>query len=253
MSTNLEGCFFPSHLPYRKPLPVTCPAPNYHKMAVKIDVSKVKSIIYDLIVDFSNARAIDVKNCEQLKEISPTPAMMEADAALFQQAYSTSKTVRSRANTLATKQAYDKLMENHLTWIGIIEADPNITLEIAQSLGYPLAAERTQAKVPPQANKPTYRLRLNQGEIELNAETYRQGSKLVIPNWRVSEDKGLTWKMLPAMKSGTKRIVKGLEIGKEYWFSVCYATTAGEGPWSTELKVILSPDAPVGIERPKKE
>lgn len=219
-------------------------------MDVKFCVSTVKRTpLRDLIV-FTNDRITNMEACADfIPEPDPTIENMRARRDLFATRQATYKANPSEINKQLRNDAFNELIEGHLSWMKLGEKLSAGDKDKALRLGYPLYAERTPAEVPQGVPaKPTFELTVNPGEIILKAAPYKQESKNIYYNWKMSTDNGLTYQNLPNTSSSHRRKA-ALEFNKNYYFKVAYATNAGEGPLSEAVVICLTPDM---VGKPKK-
>lgn len=221
-------------------------------MEVNFNVSAVKDIKLSEIVSFTNDRITNMEECADfIPEPDPSIENMRARCDLFSTRQSTYKANPSELNKQLRNEAYDELINGHISWMDqgkkLCAGDINKALR----LGYPLFATRTKAVIPEgKPLKPTFDLTPNPGEVVLKATPYKQESKTIYYNWQMSED-GVTYQYLPTFGSSYRRRIV-LEFHKTYYFKVAYATSAGEGPWSDTLEITLTPDM-VGKPKRKKK
>lgn len=210
---------------------------------LKINRQSIKSLNTGLLLTFTSDRVVNMTGNPYFTAPAPTIVEMNALAKSFRDADSLARQVRSILNTQARQTAYEALIQGHVDWIDYIEGMAGLTMEKLLTTGYTPYAERTSATVPPPAGKPSYKPGLNTGEIMLIATPYKQGAHKILYNWKVSEDQGATWQNMVTLGNSHRRKTTGLELFKEYWFKVAYATTAGEGEASEHVTVVLTQDS----------
>ncbi|MBI5916529.1 MAG: hypothetical protein HY842_14220 [Bacteroidetes bacterium] len=210
---------------------------------LKINRQSIKSLNTGLLLTFTSDRAVNMTGNPYFPTPVPTVLAIQDLAKTFRDADALALHVRSILNPQARQTAYEALIQGHVGWIEYIELTPGLTMEKLLTTGYTPYAERTSATVPPPAGKPSYKPGLNTGEIMLIATLYKQDSHKVLYNWKVSEDQGTTWQNMVTLGNSHRRKTSGLELFREYWFKVAYATTAGEGETSEHVTVVLTQDS----------
>ncbi len=211
--------------------------------ALKINKQIIKSLNTDGIINYSAARVVNMTDNPYFPTPVPTKTEIQLLAKLFQEADAKARIIRSVLNTQTRRTAYENLIAGHYAWIEFIENTEGLTLDMILSTGYTPYAERTDATIPPPAPKPNFKVGKNTGEVILIADTYKQGSHRINYNWKMSDDQGATWQNLPTFGNSHRKLVTGLELVKEYWFKVAYATVAGEGEESPHISIVLTSDS----------
>lgn len=210
---------------------------------LKINRDVVHSLNTSGILTYTSERRVNMTDNPYFPSLTPSLIGMKLLEDNFREANALAKQVRSVLNTQARADAYKALIEGHMSWIEGIEATPDLTRDQILTSGYTPYADRTEATVPPPAEKPTYSTTANTGEIILRAKPYKQNSHKVFYNWKMSDDQGANWQNLITVGTSSRRKVSELELYKEYWFKVAYATTAGEGEASELISVVLTNDS----------